>query len=165
MRCASYKIVCDRRRGCHHRWPEIFPQLNDRDKTVRWRIESTASLRVATTFADSVLRPLGEMAGEWVLIGVPDRLEFSTFAGNDVVFVGLGVPIDSRWLGADLAIIRTVIGDYFDAPDIARFRFLVASIPSDSYQPDFRFHTGRRGLTIEVERGAAWDASARIDVA
>ncbi len=161
----SYEVACHRGPGCHFRWTELFPALRSDAAQVRWRFPGDASVQPVTTYADPVLLKPTEMSREWVWVGPADRLEFSAFAGEDLVFVGAGVPIDSRWLGSDVAILRTVVGDYFGARDMAPFRFLVVAVPSDPYQPTFRFHAGKRGLAIEVQLGATWSAHARIDLA
>ncbi|MCB9592388.1 MAG: hypothetical protein H6719_06630 [Sandaracinaceae bacterium] len=98
-------------------------------------------------------------------VGRVDLVRFDTRDGVDVV-ASLGARrFDTRWVGAEIALLRSQVDTYFAAIEPGAFSTLIVSRPALGRVPPFTAARSGRGMRLIARDDAEWSSEARLPIA
>jgi hypothetical protein len=137
-------------------------------REVSLAIEGTESARAATTIGLGThhtihARPL-DLRDVAFAIGPLEEAHFDVHEGRDVIASVGPRAYDLRWVGAEIALLRTRVNGYFGGVDSVLYTTLLIARPSGSGVPPFAVSRSGFGLRGFVREDAEWNAEARLAV-
>lgn len=125
------------------------------------RVASTLGLGPTRTL---VARP-GDLRDVTWAIGEMERAEFEAREGRDVIARAGGGSSDVRWVGAEIALLRTRVDGWFGGIDAEPHTTLLVARAAVPGVPPVQAARSGIGLVVLLRSDAEWNAEARLHVA